>query len=118
MGADKFAHVTAVLAKKRWFAVRKSAKGRGTNQRIEGALLGEGVRVLLVEDCVTTGASLFEAYEVVVGTGAEVVGAVTMVDRGDGVAPILATKGIPYSAVITYRDLGIKPVRAAMAPSA
>ena len=37
MGADHLSHVIAVLAKTRWFVVRKEPKGRGTNKLIEGA---------------------------------------------------------------------------------
>ena len=40
MGADQFSHVTAVLARKKWFVVRKEVKGRGTNKRIEGEDVG------------------------------------------------------------------------------
>src|SRR5205823_7638306 len=54
MGADQFAHVLAVLAGREWFVVRKEPKGRGTNKLVEGAKVGEGWRVLLVDDIVTT----------------------------------------------------------------
>ncbi len=57
LGADQFAHVLAVLARKKWFVVRKAVKGRGTNKRVEGAEIGDGVKVLLVDDVVTTGAT-------------------------------------------------------------
>ena len=42
LGADQFAHVMAVLAGRKWFVVRKSAKVRGTNKRVEGADLTQG----------------------------------------------------------------------------
>ena len=110
LGADQFAHVLAVVAGKKWFVVRKAAKGRGTNKRVEGAEIGEGVKVLLVDDVVTTGSSILDAYEVVRGLGADVRGAVTLLDRGEAARPKFEALGVPYFPVLTYRDLGIEPV--------
>lgn len=110
LGADQFAHVIAVLARRQWFVVRKETKGRGTNRRVEGALVEEGVRVLLVDDVVTTGASIREAFEVIREVGATVVGAVTLVDRGETAKRMFQDENIPYFAVATYKDLGIEPV--------
>jgi orotate phosphoribosyltransferase len=116
MGADQFAHVVAVLAERHWFVVRKEAKERGTRRRVEGAELGPGTRVLLVEDVVTTGGSIGAALEEVERTGASVVAAVALVDRGERARSFFASRGIPYVALVTYRDLGIAPVRLEPAP--
>jgi len=110
LGADQFAHVMAVLARRRWFVVRKAAKGRGTNKRVEGADVSEGVRVLLVDDVVTTGSSILDAYAVVTALGATVTGAVTLLDRGPAARPRFEAAGVPYFSVLTYHDLGIEPV--------
>jgi orotate phosphoribosyltransferase len=110
MGADQFAHVAAVLADKRWFVVRKERKGRGTNKLVEGARLDSSVRVLLVDDVVTTGGSIIQAYEGLRDTGAQVVGAVTLVDRGEAASAYFREQKIPYRALVTYRDLDIDPV--------
>jgi orotate phosphoribosyltransferase len=110
MGADQFAHVIAVLAGCEWFVVRKQPKGRGTNKVVEGAQIGPGTRVLLVEDAVTTGGSIQKAYDVVRGAGATVVAAVTLVDRGDVASAFFEARQIPYYPLITYRDLDIAPV--------
>jgi orotate phosphoribosyltransferase len=110
MGADQFAHVVAVLAHREWFVVRKEPKGRGTNQLVEGTKIRPNLRALLVDDVVTTGGSIQKAYDSVVGLGAQVVGAVTLVDRGDVAGSFFADKGVPYFPLVTYRDLGIEPI--------
>lgn len=110
MGADQFAHGLAIVAGTQWFVVRKQPKGRGTNQLVEGAALGPGMRVVLLEDVVTTGASVHEAFERVTELGAEVVAAVTLVDRGDQAGAFFASRSVPYLALLTYRDLGIERV--------
>jgi len=111
MGADQFAHGIAIVAAKQWFVVRKEPKGRGTDKRVEGASVGPGVRALLVEDAVSLGGSIRDAYEVVTGTGATVVAAMALVDRSDAAAPFFEQRGVPYRAILTYRDLGIEPLR-------
>lgn len=117
MGADPLAHEVAVLAdeparERDWFSVRKEDKGRGTGAtgRVEGAELKRGVDVLLVDDVVTLGGSIIDAYEAIVATGATVVMAVTLLDRGEVATAKFAELGIPYRALVTYADLGIVPV--------
>ena len=117
MGADHLAHGVALLAGSDWFVVRKEPKGRGTNQLVEGTKVGAGTRVLLVDDAVTTGGSIQQAHDVIVGLGATVVAAVTLVDRGDVAAPYFKAKGIPYTALVTYGDLGIEPVGEGRVPA-
>jgi orotate phosphoribosyltransferase len=112
LGADHFSHAVAMVADRGWFAVRKAAKERGTKRRVEGATLGPGVRVLVVDDVVTRGGSVLEAYHAVCETGAEVVGVTAMVDRGPATAAIFAGLGVPFRPLLTYRDLGIEPVGA------
>lgn len=112
LGADQFAHgiVAHLRDDHEWFVVRKQPKGRGTNQLVEGTKLGPGVRVLLVDDIVTTGGSAQQAHQKVVDTGATVVAAVTLVDRSDIAAAYFESHGVAYLPVFTYHDLGIVPV--------
>lgn len=112
MGADQFAHaVVMVRHDVEWFSVRKAPKDRGTRRRIEGARLGGGRRVLLVDDVVTRGGSIIDAYEAIIADGAEVVCAVTLVDRGsDRGSTYFRERGILYLPLVTHRELGIPAV--------
>lgn len=67
------------------FIVRKSPKGHGTQAWIEGAKhLKKGMRVVLLEDVITTGASLITACEKVRAAGLLPRGVVVLVDREEG----------------------------------
>ncbi len=110
MGADPLAHAVAVVSGASWFSVRKEAKGHGRKQRIEGAAIGPGTRVLLIEDVTSTGGSMLQALDAVEETGAQVVLATTLLDRGDSAAPMLAERGIRYRPLSTYLDLEIAPI--------
>jgi orotate phosphoribosyltransferase len=110
LGAVPFTFAVALAARARWFLIRKEPKGRGTNRWAEGARIGPGTRVMLVDDVITTGGSIQLAYERVQAEGAEVVFATTLVDRGDRAAAFFQTRSIPYVPMLTYRDLAIDRV--------
>ena len=110
MGADALVTGIAMVAKCGWFFVRKSPKPRGRRQWIEGARLAEGDTVLLVDDVVTTGGSIVKAYRRVVRTGATVTGVIPMVDRGEVARQTFAKLGVPYAALVTYKDLEIDSI--------
>ena len=110
MGADPFAHAIAMVAGVEWFAVRKQAKGRGTNQRVEGAVLGPGRSVLLVDDVVTRAGSIIDALEAVRETEATVAGAVCLVDRGHYGVEMFEKEAVPYRPVFTYEDIGMPAI--------
>jgi orotate phosphoribosyltransferase len=112
MGADPLAIAISIVAHKHWFSVRKMRKARGRNQWIEGTRFndGEKLRVLLVDDVVSTGGSIIEAYKHVDEEGGIVTGVIPMVDRGEAAAKLFADRGIPYFPLMDYTDLGIEPV--------
>jgi orotate phosphoribosyltransferase len=110
LGADALTIGIAGVVRCRWFFVRKEPKGRGTNQLIEGTLLTEGDRVVIVEDAITTGGSLMQAVDAVEAVGATCVAAVTLIDRGESARPRIEGRGMVYFPMATYEDLGIDPI--------
>ncbi|MDA8285765.1 MAG: orotate phosphoribosyltransferase [Actinomycetota bacterium] len=110
MGADPIAHGVAMVAGVPWFSVRKEPKGHGRGTWLEGHRLAAGERVLAVEDTVSTGGSLLRAIERIRETGADVVAAATLVDRGPAVAERFEAAGIPWFPLLTWDDLRIDPL--------
>lgn len=113
IGADPVAYGLAAVAATRGrdlrsFTVRKEAKDHGVTGRIAGALEA-GDRVVITEDTVTRGTSLFEAVDVVRQFGAEPVQIIVIVDRGDTCAAMAADAGITYTPLLTSADLGFHP---------
>jgi orotate phosphoribosyltransferase len=112
MGADPVAYgIAAVGATQgrnlRSFSVRKEAKDHGITGRIAGALQ-PGDRVVITEDTVTRGTSLFEAVDAVWEFGAVPVLITVIVDRGGTCAAMAAEAGIKYKPLLTAPDLGFE----------
>jgi orotate phosphoribosyltransferase len=93
MGADPLAHGVAMVTGKAWFSVRKEQKQRGREQWVEGTRLEPGTR------------------ERIAPLGVVVTGVIPMVDRGDVAAARFARRNVPFHALVTYRDLGIEPIK-------
>jgi orotate phosphoribosyltransferase len=81
-------------------------KEYGTAKQIEGTLV-VGERVVLVEDIVTTAGAALAAVEVLRAAGADVLGALVVVDREEGGAEAFAAAGVPYQALFTKSSLGL-----------
>jgi len=110
MGADPVAFGVAGVAAARGrslrsFSVRKEAKDHGAGGRLAG-VVEPADRVVITEDAVTRGTSILEAVHVVRRLGAEVVGAIAVVDRGGACADLLEPEGVPFAALVTAEDLG------------
>jgi orotate phosphoribosyltransferase len=104
MGADPVAYgIAAVAATRainlRSFSVRKESKDHGVTGRIAGALQ-PGDKVIITEDTVTRGTSLFEAVDAVRAFGAEVVLITVIVDGGVTCAALAADAGFLYKLVV------------------
>lgn len=119
LGAVPFTFAVVHAARCKWFLIRKEPKGRGTNRWIEGTRIEPGMRVMIVDDVVTTGGSIRDAYEHVLEDGGNVVFATTLVDRGDLAAAYFERVGVPYVPLLNYLDLDIDPVgRGSQQPAA
>lgn len=110
VGADPVAYGVAAIGSSRGrplrsFTIRKEAKDHGVTGRIAGCLDASD-RVVVTEDTVTRGTSLFQAVDVVRELGAEVVLIMPLVDRGGTCSAMAAEAGIPYHPLVTAVDLG------------
>jgi orotate phosphoribosyltransferase len=110
MGADAVAHGVALLSGCAWFSIRKEPKGHGRGAWVEGTRLEGGERVVVVEDVVSTGASLLRAVERVEELGATVFAATALLDRSPEVAGRVGAHGIRWVPLLRWSDLGIEPL--------
>ena len=88
--------------------VRKEAKGHGTQKYIEGPL-EPGMKVVVIDDVVTTGGSSILACERIQKFGCEVVCVVGIVDRMQGGAANFAERNLPFRSLLSILDFGIEP---------
>ena len=89
----------------RTFVVRKQVKGHGTGKQIEGAVR-PGDRALVVDDVLTSGASILKALQAAREAGLKVEHALVIVDRKeqDGRAKVEA-QGVSLVSLLTIDDL-------------
>jgi orotate phosphoribosyltransferase len=89
------------------FIVRKEAKGHGTGKRIEGQI-PDAARVAIVEDVVTTGASLLRAVEAVKEeTTGQVILVSVLLDREEGGTEAIRDAGLNFFPLFTKSELGL-----------
>lgn len=86
------------------FIVRKEAKQHGARQQIEGSDIA-GKKVVMVEDVITTGGSVFKAINVVKELGCEILKVICLVDREQGGREAFAEAGIPYQPLFFISEL-------------
>jgi orotate phosphoribosyltransferase len=110
MGADALAHGVALLSGAAWFSVRKEPKGHGRGAWVEGARLAPGDQVVVVEDVVSTGASLLRAVDQLRELGVDVVAATALLDRSPAVQARFQAAGIEWRPLLNWADLGIEPL--------
>ncbi len=84
--------------------IRKEKSSHGREKRIEGPIK-PGMRVVVVEDVVTTGSSSFKAIEALEEAGCKVVKVIVMVDRLQGGAEAFAARGYRFEPIFTLKDL-------------
>ena len=92
--------------------VRKVAKTHGTELMIEGLdddggeTLG-GKTVVLVDDVATSGGSILKAIKQIETAGGRVSDAIVILDRQEGAAELLRSKGVTLHNLLTATDLGV-----------
>ncbi|KUK04951.1 MAG: orotate phosphoribosyltransferase [Methanosarcinales archaeon] len=109
LGADPICGALAVVSQLQGrpiptFIVRKERKAHGRGRQIEGPI-PEGAQVVLVDDVATTGGSLLKAARALREEGHTVVGAMVLVDRGEGALEALEEEGIPLRSVFSLQDI-------------
>lgn len=109
MGADPVAYAIAHAAtlagqKLDAFAVRKEAKAHGTGKLIEGNF-APGLRVVVVEDVITTGESALRALRAVREAGGQVLGVLAVVDREEGGREWIEREKVKVAALFSATEL-------------
>jgi len=109
LGADPVAYAIALASAGtsrpiHAFTVRKAAKDHGVARRIEGCF-EPGMRVVIVEDVVTTGSSALEAAAAVRAEGGTTLGVLAVVDRQEGGRETIERAGYAVRALVTIDEL-------------
>ncbi len=108
LGADPIATAISILAYLEKgiilpaFLVRKEPKKYGLQKLIEGTELKPGMKVLIVEDVLTTGSSALQAIRAVEETGARVNCVTCLLDRKEGASETL--KAYQFKSIFTKDD--------------
>ncbi len=110
LGADPIAAGVSLLSSQtghpiKAFIVRKDAKQHGMQKMIEGPMIKEGDRVVMVEDVITTGGSVLKAIQEVEKLKAKVIKIICLVDRNEGAVQTLAPYN--YTPIFELKDLGV-----------
>jgi orotate phosphoribosyltransferase len=74
---------------------------------VEGPLLEKGARVAVIEDVVTSGASILRAIERIAAAGYQPVQALAILDRMEGGRAALEARGLRLESIFTKDDLKI-----------
>lgn len=111
LGADPIVTSVAVISHIRGnpiqsFIIRKEAKKHGTGAWIEGRKnLTEGMKVAILEDVVTTGASTLKAIERARSIGLDVRRVICLVDRNEGGADAIRESGFNLEAIFLREEI-------------
>lgn len=111
LGADPLVTATSVISYQLGrplpaFIVRKSPKGHGTNQYLEGlSNLQTGKPVAMLEDVVTTGGSLLTACERVKKAGFTIGMLCTVLDREEGGNEAIKAAGYELHSIFRRSEL-------------
>jgi orotate phosphoribosyltransferase len=113
LGADPIVSAIAVVAGQQGVTldgliVRKAAKEHGAGRRIEGPWR-DGMRVVVVEDTMTTGGSALEAARAVEEAGGSVLAVWGLIDRKQGAREASEAAGYAFGAIYSVDELLDQP---------
>lgn len=92
----------------RAFYHRKDSKEHGTGAAVEGQLPPRGEPVAIVEDVVTSGASLLQSIRYAEESGYSVTHAITLVDRNEGGREAIESAGYKFWSLFRVERTGGK----------
>jgi orotate phosphoribosyltransferase len=109
LGADPIVTAIAVVSGQRGqpldgLIVRKQTKEYGAGRLLEGPWR-DGLRVAVVEDTMTTGASALRAARAVSEAGGSVVGVYGLIDRHQGARHAVESAGYPFASIYDVEEL-------------
>ncbi len=109
IGSIPLAAIASVKSGMPFVIVRKEKKGYGTDRLIEG-VHGEGEKVLVIEDVVTTAGGALGAVRTLRAAGLVVDSIVCVVDREEGGRENLEREGVRVISLVRASELlGYKP---------
>ncbi|ABW68980.1 orotate phosphoribosyltransferase [Desulfosudis oleivorans] len=109
MGADPISYATAYTfhlnhGAVEAFSIRKEPKDHGAGLQIEGNI-GQGARVIITEDVVTTGGSTIKAITIARAHGLQVMGVIALLDRcEENGRQNIEAQGVPMHAILSIAD--------------
>ena len=103
-GGIPWASMIAYELRKPMAYIRKEVKQHGTQKLIEG-LINPGMKVLLVDDVITTGSSILKSIEVLEKHGLTVRKILVFVARGEGGFEKIKSMGYNIDALFTINDI-------------
>ena len=111
MGADPLATATSVISSMKGaplhsFYIRKEPKDHGTGRWVEGTKnLSPGMKVVILEDVVTTGGSTLKSCDRAKEHGLDIMGIVSIVDREEGGRETIEAQGYKFFSLLTKTDI-------------
>jgi orotate phosphoribosyltransferase len=87
------------------FIIRKEPKKHGTSAWIEGVKnIREGMKVVIIEDVITTGGSALKAIEHIEYMNFDILGILSVIDREEGGRENLESKGFKFHSLFKKSD--------------
>ncbi|MBF0522707.1 MAG: orotate phosphoribosyltransferase [Candidatus Omnitrophica bacterium] len=110
LGADPMLGAIGVLSLEagkpiNTFIIRKAPKPHGKQQQVEGPLLKEGAKVVLIDDVATTGKAFLESLDVLHKMNVKAVKCIAIVDRDEGGREAVRQKGSDLESIFHISEI-------------